>query len=38
MNMLIELYMQGTLRGEFVLKIGKNNKIDVDIAEVEDSN
>ena len=31
MNFLLELFMEGVIEDRFVLTIGKNNKIDVDI-------
>lgn len=37
MNMLLESFMNQFTSGEFVLKVGKANKITVDVAEVEDS-
>lgn len=33
MNFLLELFMEGVIDDRFVLTIGKNNKIDVDIKE-----
>lgn len=33
MNFLLELFMEGVIEDRFVLTIGKNNKIDVDIKE-----
>lgn len=36
MNMLLESFMQQFVDGEFVLKIGKANKIKVDLVEDEE--
>lgn len=37
MNILLESFMQQFNDGEFVLKIGKNNKIEVDIEDKNDN-
>lgn len=33
MNLLIEVFMKQAISGEFILKFGKNNNIEVDLVE-----
>lgn len=38
MNMILEVFMEQFVAGEFVLKIGRANKMNVDLVEISEEN